>query len=244
MDNNLQKQKDENSTVGTIGASLVSVDLTADACMETFWNDSRRPSPSLVKLKAKAAVHHSKAPQAHLQEHAIRLSLQHSAKNKKQYRTKTSDISFFVSSPLDTKTSAPTDQFYGTVWEGLPPLPNGANVFNSGSKSPEYFKGAKKHQDSLDKLVQTGKKIAPPITSSVKTKIVESQAKKVVQRKSEQISMNNLVESFPVNLRPAVIELSNAISCLTPSEIDELAESADWRSRKLIRMVAAAKFSK
>ncbi len=240
MDTNLKKQQNEKGKTKEFVSSLVSNDLTADACMESFWNDSRRPAPSLVKLKAKATVHHSQLAQAHLQEHAIRLSLQHNLKKRQQLSTQKSDIKAFANAPLAAKISAPTDQFYGTVWEGLPSLPQGANVFNSSpSNAPEYFKVAKKHQDALDIVAKVGEQLVKP----VKAKKAENLAKKDTQEKSAQLLIDNLLESFPVHLRPAVVELSNAISCLSPVELDSLVETADWRTRKLIRMVAAAKLS-
>ena len=252
MDTNLKKQQKEYNKAAEGASAQVSVDLTADACMDRFWNESKRPAPSLLRLKSKAKMQHSLAAQAHLQEHAIRLTLQHNLSNTKHFPTSTSDIKAFATAPLKSKISAPTDQFYGTVWEGLPPLPQSANVFNSSSpRQPEYFKVAKKHQDTFDKLAEVGGHIAKPIKESIVAKKSEIQAKRTIERSglqakksSDQKSdplIDNLLASFPAHLRPAVVDLSKAIACLSPEELDSLVDTADWRTRKLIRMVAAAK---
>jgi hypothetical protein len=252
LDTNLKKQKNDSNKSAEVASSLVSVDLTADACMDTFWNESKRPAPSFLKLKSKATMQHSQAAQAHLQEHAIRLSLQHNSSKTKQLSTNRSDIKAFATAPLKSKISATTDQFYGTVWEGLPPLPQGANVFNSSSpRQPEYFKVAKNHQDTFDKLAEVGGHIAKPIKDGIVAKKSEIQAKRSAVKadlESKKASLQqsdpliaNLLASFPAHLRPAVVDLSKAIACLSPTELDNLVDTADWRTRKLIRMVAAAK---
>lgn len=252
LDTNFKKQQIENEKASEVASVLVSVDLTADAYMETFWNESKRPAPSLLKLKSKAKLQHSQAAQAHLQEHAIRLSLQHSLSKKQQFSTNTSDIKAFATALLKSKISALTDQFYGTVWEGLPPLPQGANVFDSTSpRQPEYFKVARVHQDTFDKIAEVGGHIAKPIKEGlvarkseidVKRAAAKSElnAKKASHQKSDPL-IDNLLSSFPAHLRPAVVDLSKALACLSPAELDSLVDTADWRTRKLIRMVAAAK---
>jgi len=242
LDTNLKKLQSRDGKSKDTASSHVSIDLTLDTCMESFWKDAKRPAPSLVKLKAKTTIHHSQSVQTHLQEHAIRLSLHANAQKNQMFDAIASDIRTFANFPSNAKTSIPTGQFYGSALEGLPALPPGTNVFNSSSvEQTEYFKIAKKYKDTFEKLKNIGVRIAKPTTSAIETKKTEVRVEKAANQVAKKPVIENLLESFPAHLRPAVIELSKAIACLSSQELDVLVESTDWRTRKLIRMVAAAK---